>query len=249
MIMKLIQLVALLDQKMEPGRFEDYAPNGLQVEGHGEVQKILTGVTASQALIDEAITAKADAILVHHGCFWKNEPQIITGIKKHRIQSLLSHDISLIAYHLPLDAHVEVGNNAMLAKLFNWQVTGQSGEQNLVWYGTTEATTAKKIANQISQTLNQPAQLLGDETKKIRRIAWCSGGAQSYFSDALALNIDAFVTGEVSEYNYHIAQESGVVFIAAGHHATERYGIQALGNWLSNTTDITIQHSTQHNPI
>jgi len=247
--MQLIDLIALLDNKLTPWQFSDVAPNGLQIQGKPYINRILVGVTASQSLIDEAIAIKADAILVHHGCFWKNEPQIITGIKKHRIQTLLSHDISLIAYHLPLDAHVEVGNNAMLAKLFDWQVTGQSGEQNLVWHGTTEATVAKKFANQISQTLSQPTQLLGDATKKIHHIAWCSGAAQSYFSDALALDIDAFVTGEVSEYNYHIAQESGVVFIAAGHHATERYGIQALGNWLSNTTDITIQHSMQHNPI
>jgi dinuclear metal center YbgI/SA1388 family protein len=246
---QLIDLVALLDKKLTPWQFSDVAPNGLQIEGKSYINRILVGVTASQAVIDEAITAKADAILVHHGCFWKNESQIITGIKKHRIQTLLSHDINLIAYHLPLDAHLELGNNAMLAKIFNWQIIGQSGEQNLIWYGTTKITIAKDFVNQISQILNRPAQLLGDETKKIHRIAWCSGGAQNYFSDALALNVDAFITGEVSEYNYHIAQESGVIFIAAGHHATERYGIQALGSWLSNKAGIAVQNSTQHNPI
>ena len=244
------QLLRLLDDKLEPWRFHDYAPNGLQVEGRAEIKKIIAGVTASQALIDAAIAEQADAILVHHGYFWKGEAAPLTGIKKTRIKSLLTNDINLIAYHLPLDAHAELGNNAQLARMLNWQVDGQCAEQSLLWYGTpAESLTAETLANQLSSVLNRPALLLGNGGRAVRRLAWCTGGAQNYFADAIALGVDAFVCGEVSEQQFHLANESGIAFIAAGHHATERYGICALADWLTEQGGLQVTYLEFNNPV
>ncbi|MCL6263648.1 Nif3-like dinuclear metal center hexameric protein [Craterilacuibacter sp. RT1T] len=248
--MQLTELIRTLDSWLEPWRFKDYAPNGLQVEGRAEVKRVVCGVTASQALIDAAIERKADAVLVHHGYFWKNEDSRITGIKRARIASLLAHDISLIAYHLPLDGHAELGNNAQLGARLGCVADGQGGEQNLLWHGhLPEAQSAANFAKSISAALGREAVLLGDEGAMIKRVAWCSGGAQGMFGDAIALGVDAFVTGEVSEQNTHQARESKVAFIAAGHHASERYGIQALGDHLSAMTGLEVEYVEISNPI
>lgn len=244
------QLLHLLDDKLEPWKFHDYAPNGLQVEGRSEIKRIVAGVSASQALIDAAIVEKADALLVHHGYFWKGEPLPITGIKKTRLKSLLLNEINLIAYHLPLDAHPELGNNAQLARMLNWHVEGQCGDQALLWFGMpAETMSADALSDQLSCVLNRPALLLGNGGRQVRRVAWCTGGAQNYFAEAITLGVDAFVCGEVSEQHFHMANESGVVFIAAGHYATERYGICALGDWLADQGEVHITYLDFDNPV
>jgi dinuclear metal center YbgI/SA1388 family protein len=248
--MQLTELIRQLDGTLEPWRFKDYAPNGLQVEGRAEVQKVLTGTTASQALIDAAIAEGADAILVHHGYFWKNEDARIVGIKRARLKALLEHDISLIAYHLPLDAHPTLGNNATLAERLGLVAEGQTGEQGLLWYGRcTAPLDAQSLVERVGTALARPPLLLGDPTRRIERVFWCTGGAQGYFEQAIAQGADAFITGEVSEQNYHIAEESGVVFLAAGHHATERYGVRALGDWLARETGVSVVHAELANPV
>ncbi|MDD2776392.1 MAG: Nif3-like dinuclear metal center hexameric protein [Gallionella sp.] len=230
--------------------FRDYCPNGIQIEGRAQVARIATAVTASQAVLDAAMAWGADAILVHHGYFWRNEEAAIVGIKKRRIASLLRHDVSLLAYHLPLDAHQELGNNAQLGRLLNMTATRQFGEQNIVWQG--ELTTPLSLAVfgvQIAGALQRTPLLLGDTGKQIQRVAWCSGGAQGYFEAAIAQGVDAYVTGEVSEQCFHLAEEHGVAFIAAGHHATERLGIQALGTHLSAQFGLQHRFFDQENPV
>lgn len=248
--MQLPQLIASIDEWLEPWRYQDYAPNGLQIEGRAEVRHIITGVTASQALIDVAIARRADAILVHHGYFWKGEDARLVGMKRARVAKLLQHDISLIAYHLPLDGHAELGNNATLAKRLGWQVEGQTGEQGLLWHGRwPAAATAAELAEAISLGLGRQAMLLGPAERPVRRLAWCTGGAQSFFQEAIRLGVDAFVTGEVSEQCFHLANEYGVAFIAAGHHVTERYGVQALGEKVSHLPGITVEFVDLFNPV
>lgn len=239
-----------LDSLLEASRFKDYCPNGLQVEGKAEVQRILCGATASQALIDAAIDWQADAILVHHGWFWKNEDGRLTGFRKQRMAALLKHDINLFAYHLPLDAHPQLGNNAQLAQRLGWQIDGNFGEQAIGFLGCPpQAMTARELAEQIGTVLARTPLLLGDETRKIKRVAWCSGGAQGYFEQAVAAGADVFVTGEVSEQNYHLSAETGIPFIAAGHHATERYGVQALGEHLQASHGIKCRYFELDNPV
>lgn len=248
--MQLRELVASIDGILEPWRFKDYAPNGLQVEGRAEVRKVVAGVTASQALIDEAVARQADAILVHHGYFWKGEDACLTGIKRRRVKSLLEHGISLLAYHLPLDAHPELGNNATLARRLGWVASGQTGEQSLLWHGSLPAPQdAGQLREHISARLGREALLLGREGKPVSRVAWCSGGAQGFFAEAIGLGVDAFITGEVSEQNYHMALECDVAFIAAGHHATERYGVQALGAEVANINGINVEFVDLANPV
>lgn len=230
--------------------FKDYCPNGLQVEGRAEVQRIATAVTASQAVLDEAIAWGADAILVHHGYFWRNEDATIIGIKKRRIAQLLRNDVSLLAYHLPLDAHAELGNNAQLGKLLGLTEQGRFGEQNMVWKGVFNAPQSlAQFGSKIEQNLQRKPQIIGDGGKIIRTVAWCSGGAQSYFDLAIAQGVDAYLTGEISEQNFHLANETGVAFIAAGHHATERFGIQALGVHLANQFSLEHRFFDQANPV
>lgn len=218
---------------LQTALFKDYCPNGVQVEGRPEVRRIATAVTASQHALDEAIAWGADAILVHHGFFWRNEDVAITGIKKRRIAQLLRNDVSLLAYHLPLDAHPELGNNARLGNLLGLEVQGRFGEQSIACVGAlAQPQSLAQFTQQVAHGLQRTPQVIGDAGRSIRRVAWCSGGAQGYFEAAIAQGVDAYLTGEISEQSYHLAQESGVAFIAAGHHATERYGIQALGNHL-----------------
>lgn len=235
---------------LQTASFKDYCPNGVQVEGRPEVRRIATAVTASQHALDEAIAWGADAILVHHGYFWRNEDAAITGIKKRRIAQLLRNDVSLLAYHLPLDAHPELGNNAQLGKLLGLEVKGRFGEQDIACVGSlAQPLTLMQFTQQVAHGLQRTPQVIGDGARNIRRVAWCSGGAQGYFEQAVAQGADAYLTGEISEQNYHLAQESGVAFIAAGHHATERYGIQALGNHLGAQFGLDHRYFESDNPV
>jgi len=232
--MRLSELSDYIGSLLEISRFRDYSPNGIQVEGRAEINRIATGVTASQRLLEAATAWGADAILVHHGYFWRNEEQTVTGIKKRRIAHLLQHDMSLLAYHLPLDAHPDLGNNAQLAKRLGLLAQGRFGEQDIAWHGELQQPQAlNQFATRIASALQRTPLIIGDHERMLRRIAWCSGAAQSYFEQAVELGVDAFVTGEISEQNVHVADETGVAFIAAGHHATERYGVQALGEHLA----------------
>ena len=235
---------------LQTGLFKDYCPNGLQVEGCAEVRRIATGVTASQQVLDEAIAWGADAILVHHGYFWRSEDAAITGIKKRRIARLLRDDVSLLAYHLPLDAHPELGNNARIGKLLGLAEQGRFGEQNIACIG--ELNSPRKLMQfgaQVGHVLHRVPQFIGDDAKEIRKVAWCSGGGQGYFEEAIALGMDAYITGEISEQSFHLAQESGVAFIAAGHHATERFGVQALGEHLAVQFGLEHRFFDQANPV
>jgi len=235
---------------LQTALFKDYSPNGVQVEGRPEVRRIATAVTASQQVVDEAVAWGADAILVHHGYFWRNEDAAITGIKKRRIAQLLRNDVSLLAYHLPLDAHAELGNNARLGKLLGLEEQGRFGEQSIACVGSlAQPQTLNQFALQVAHGLQRTPQVIGDGARSIRRVAWCSGGAQGYFEMAIAQGVDAYLTGEISEQNYHLARESGVAFIAAGHHATERYGIQALGNHLGAHFGLEHRYFELDNPV
>lgn len=235
---------------LQTGMFKDYCPNGLQVEGRAELRRVATGVTASQQVLDEAIEWGADAILVHHGYFWRNEDATIVGIRKMRIAQLLRNDVSLLAYHLPLDAHAELGNNAQLGKLLGLVDHGRFGEQNIAWLGVLQQPQSlAQFALQIEHTLLRKPQVIGDGVKRISKVAWCSGGAQGYFEAAIAQGVDAYITGEISEQNFHLSNETGVAFIAAGHHATERFGIQALGEHLANRFGLEHRFFDQANPI
>ena len=251
--MKREELTRYLDQLLDAERFRDYCPNGLQVEGCGEVQRVVAGVTASQALVDAAIARGADTLLVHHGWFWRGEDGRVTGFRKARLQALLRHDINLIGYHLPLDGHPEFGNNAQLAKRLGWQVEGRFGEQELGWHGRPLApTTLAELTQTISTQLQRAPLVIDAPTdggRLINRVAWCSGGAQSFFEPAMALGVDAFLTGEISEQNVHLARESGVAYIAAGHHATERYGVQALAAHLAECFGLDCEYVEIDNPV
>lgn len=217
------------DALLQPERFKDYGPNGLQVEGRAQIKRLVSGVTASRALIDAAIEQHADAIFVHHGLFWRGQDGRVTGWMKQRLQRLLAHDINLFAYHLPLDAHAELGNNAQLGQVLGFSSDARFGEQELGLAGTARFADAQALARHVEAALGRPATLVQPEPPRpITRVAWCTGGAQSYFEAAIATGADAFITGEISEPQAHIARETGVAFIAAGHHATERYGAPAV---------------------
>lgn len=248
-----LELEDLLDQLLEPRQFKDYAPNGLQVEGRTEVRRVVTGVTACQALLDAALELEADAILVHHGYFWGNEAPAIRGMKKRRLQSLLQHDINLYAYHLPLDAHPELGNNAQLARLLDIQVTGpleQDNPRSLVLTGElAEPLSASEFATRLQETLGRVPLHCAGGPDEIRTVAWCSGGGQGYLELAARAGIDAFFSGEVSEQTFHVAREMGTHFFAAGHHATERYGVKALGEWLAREHGLDVTFVDIDNPV
>ena len=229
-------LLALTDGLLQPERFKDYCPNGLQVEGRPHVQSVASGVTASLAFIQSAIDAGADTLLVHHGLFWRNQTGAVTGWLKTRLALLLQHDINLLAYHLPLDAHPALGNNAQLATHLGFRVDGTFGEQGLGFVG--QAPTAFEHGQALAQHLQsrlgkQPVSVVPDAKRPVRRMAWCTGGAQNLFEEAIAQGVDAFITGEISEPQAHLARETGVSFFACGHHATERYGAPALGAHLA----------------
>lgn len=236
--MQLNELVARLDDELAASTFKDYCPNGLQVQGRDRVDKIITGVTASEALIDAAIARGADAIVVHHGYFWKGESAVVVGMKRRRLAKLLAHDISLIAYHLPLDAHAQLGNNAQLAQRLGLRrERGLFADPRAVGdVGVLDQPlSAEAFAERIAQVLQRAPLHIAGGPAHIRRVAWCTGGAQGFIEQAAHHGVDAYISGEISEPTVHIARECGLHYFAAGHHATERYGVQALGEWCAQT--------------
>lgn len=250
---QLAEVVSYTAKFLQTDQYHDYCPNGLQVEGKAEIKKIVSGVTACQALIDAAIAVNADAILVHHGYFWKGEDAAITGIKRNRVQRLLSHDISLLAYHLPLDGHSDVGNNAQLGKVLTINVTdilNIDRNPNMFYVGElAHPLQGKDFAKHIEQQLLRKPLHIAAEDKLIKTIAWCTGGAQHYLNMAIDLGVDAYLTGEASEPSFHLAKETATQFFAAGHHATERYGVQALASHLAAQFDLEHQFIDIDNPI
>ncbi len=220
-------------------QFDDYCPNGLQIEGRTEITNIVSGVSANLDLIERAIDEKADALFVHHGFFWKNEDANIIGIKRNRIAQLLANNINLFAYHLPLDAHTEVGNNIELAKKLGIQNPTPIGD-TLVWKGEINTTLAD-FSQTVDQALGRVPLTFGDDNKQLKHVTWCTGGAQSYIKHGIKVGTDCFITGEVSEQIPAIAKENNIAFISAGHHATERYGVQALCQHLSDKFDLKHQ--------
>ena len=245
------QLREFLDNLLEPEHFQDYCPNGLQVEGKNEIHRLVTGVTASQALVDEAIKRRADAILVHHGYFWRGEHPCLTGMKATRIRSLLSADINLFAYHLPLDWHPAVGNNATLGVLMGVEGGGPlnpSDTNTPVFIGRfSPEITVQTLAARLSDGLGREPLVIGEGN--LNSIAWCTGAGQGYLDAAADAGADVFVTGEVSEQSVHTARERGITFMAAGHHATERYGVQALGAKASECLGVTHEFIEIDNPV
>lgn len=233
------EVVSYTNSLLNIDSFKDYSPNGLQVEGKNQIQTIVTGVTASLDLIEAAIKQGADAILVHHGYFWKNEQAELTGMKYQRIRALMDYDISLLAYHLPLDAHPELGNNAQLARRLGFSVDGVMNAEGIGNLGSClEEQSVQSLSDKIERELDRKPTVISAGDHPINKVAYCTGGAQSYINDALSLGVDAFISGEISESTVHIARESGIHYFAAGHHATERYGVQALGEHLKGKFDI-----------
>jgi len=242
------ELEKIVNQQLNSSAFSDYAPNGLQVEGRSEVKTLITGVTASQALVDEAVARNADAILVHHGYFWKSEPAVIKGMKRNRLRALLANDINLYGWHLPLDAHPTLGNNAQLAKLLGIEVKGEI-EPLVFWGELATPLSGEALAQRIEEKLGRSPLHCGDNAAaQIRRVAWCSGGGQGFIDSAAAFGVDAYITGEVSEQTIHSAREQGIHFFAAGHHATERGGIKALGEWLAEQYQLDVTFIDIPNP-
>ncbi len=245
------QLLQAFDGLLQPERFKDYGPNGLQVEGKAEIHRVVSGVTASRALIEAAIAAQADAIFVHHGLFWRGQDGRITGWMKQRLQLLLAHDINLLAYHLPLDAHADLGNNAQLGRVLGLAADARFGEQDLGCIGPAMFASSQALADHVAQALGRQVTLVqpaGAAAQPIRRVAWCTGGAQGYFESAAAAGADAFITGEISEPQAHLAREMGVSFIAAGHHATERYGAPAVASHVAAQLGLAHQFIEIDNP-
>lgn len=248
--MQLTELQTHLDALLDVSRLRDYCPNGLQVEGRPTVARVLCGVTASQALLDRAVAGGFDAVLVHHGYFWRGEDGRVTGIRRRRLATLLTHDISLFAYHLPLDAHPELGNNAQLGKLMGWTPEARFADQDLGWLGCSGLPeSAGQIALSIAARLGREPLLVGDGARTVHRIAWCTGGAQGYFEQAILAGADLYVSGEISEQTVHLARESGVPYIAAGHHATERYGAMAMARYLGETLGLDAEFVDLDNPV
>lgn len=248
--MSLKELERYIGQLLEISNYRDYCPNGVQVEGRSEIRTIVSGVSASLDVLQAASAAGADAVLVHHGYFWKNEDPRITGIKRARISHLMEHGMSLLAYHLPLDAHPVLGNNAQLAQLLGFQTEGRFGEQDIAAVGRLhQPMSLQRLGCVVEESLRRQPLVIGNDAVIIRRIAWCSGAAQDYLAAAIELGVDAFLTGEASEHTVHLARESGVAFISAGHHATERYGVQALGAHLAQQFGIKHQFVEIENPV
>ncbi|GAL05452.1 hypothetical protein YbgI [Photobacterium aphoticum] len=249
-----IQLESVLNELLSPHLINDYCPNGLQVEGKSEVKKIITGVTACQALIDRAIEEKADALLVHHGFFWKGEPAEIRGMKFRRIKALIENGINLYAYHLPLDVHPTLGNNAMLAQLLGLEILGglEPGKSNSVAiYGQlAQPMSGTDFAARIAMTLQREPLHIGDNgPADIKTVGWCTGGGQDFIELAAQKGLDAFISGEISERTVHTARELGIHYFSAGHHATERYGVKALGEHLAAEHGFDVTFIDIDNPV
>lgn len=246
------EVLQAFDALLQPARFKDYGPNGLQVEGRAEIGKIVSGVTASRALIEAAIDARADAIFVHHGLFWRGQDGCVTGWMKQRLALLLAHDINLFAYHLPLDSHPELGNNAQLGLRLGLRISARFGEQELGFLGErmdgASFASAFDLATHLENTLKRPVVQVGPTQAAIKKIAWCSGGAQGYFEAAIAAGAGAFITGEISEPQAHYAREMNVAFFACGHHATERYGAPAVAAQVAAQFELSHQFIDIDNP-
>lgn len=244
------EIVAYCNEVLSPGTFRDYCPNGLQIEGRAHVENLVSGVTASQALIDEAVDRGADLLLVHHGFFWKGEEPCITGMKQRRIAALMNNGISLLAYHLPLDAHVELGNNAQLGARLGLETDGMLNEEGVGLYGHVQAEMSlEQLGQLVEERLERSPLLVSGGDHAVRKVGWCTGAAQSYIEQAASLGMDAFISGEVSEQTVHAARELGIHYIAAGHHATERYGAWALGDRLASVFGISHQFVDIDNPV
>lgn len=246
------ELIVQLDQLLQPELFSDYCPNGLQVQGKSEISKLVCGVTASQGLIDAAIGAGADAILVHHGFFWKGEDPCVIGMKRRRLAALLKNDVSLLAYHLPLDAHPQYGNNAQLALKLGIVSSGAMDPNNPLSVGNIgkldAPISASEFCQRVAEVLEREPLLVSAGDHPIETIAWCTGAAQGYIDQAAAVGVDAYLSGEISEPTVHSARELGVHYIAAGHHATERYGVQAVAEFLASRLDLQVQFIDDDNP-
>ncbi len=237
-----------LNELLAVPQFKDYGPNGLQVQGRPQVQRVLCGVTASLALIEHAVAQGFDTVLVHHGLFWRGQDGRLTGWLGERVKRLMQHDINLFAYHLPLDAHPELGNNAAMGARLGWEADARFGEQGLGFSAPLASVSLAALQAQIQDGLSRCVTVLPGDGRPLRRVGWCTGGAQSYFEAAIAAGVDVFLTGEVSEPQMHLAAETGVAFIAAGHHATERYGVQALGAHLAQRWGLHCEFLDLPNP-
>jgi len=246
-------LVQYLNHLLNIEQFQDYCPNGLQVEGKPQIKKIISGVTACQALLEVAVKENADAILVHHGYFWKNEDDCVVGIKHHRLKTLLTHDISLLCYHLPLDAHREFGNNEQLAKELEFDIEhvfDVGGGMEIGFMGhLPRAMSGSELATHIQQKLERPPLHISGGDQSFSKIAWCTGGAQDFIDLAIKQGAQAYLTGEVSERTVHVARENGIHFYGAGHHATERYGVKALGDHIAKHFEIEHLFIDIDNPV
>lgn len=244
-------LAKYLEQTLDITRFRDYSPNGLQVEGRPNIRKLVTGVTASLALIEAAVAEGAGAILVHHGYFWRGEDPRVVGPRQRRLKLLLTHDINLFAYHLPLDTHPEFGNNSQLARLLGLSVDGRFGDDNLGWLGQAAAGigTVGDLAQLVEAKLGRKPLLIGDAAQPVGRVGWCTGAAHGMLGDAIAAGATVYLSGEISEPIVHLAREAGVAYLACGHHATERYGVQALGEHLAGQFGISHRFIDIGNPV
>ncbi|AGF46576.1 hypothetical protein CDSE_0221 [Candidatus Kinetoplastibacterium desouzaii TCC079E] len=240
-----------LDELLQSNKFNDCCPNGLQIEGKDKIKNIVVGVTACQELIKAAIIKKADALIVHHGLFWNNTSRSISGIMKNRIKICLENDLNLFSYHLPLDIHPTLGNNIQLGKILEFDIIEESYDKNsLLMFGSyKKEIEAKELNFHISKKLNRSTLLIGNSNKLINKIAWCTGGAQNKFTEAIESGANIYITGEISEPIFHISKELDIPFICAGHHATEKYGIQALGIAIQKKFDINVEFIDINNPI
>ncbi|MGL6313176.1 Nif3-like dinuclear metal center hexameric protein [Vibrio sp. WXL103] len=249
-----LELEKILNQKLSPQLIKDYAPNGLQVEGSAQIKRVVTGVTASQALIDKAIELQADALLVHHGYFWKGEPEPIRGMKGKRIRALIKNDVNLYGYHLPLDIHPELGNNAELARLLEIEIEGglEGHPQSVALFGRLkQPLSGAEFAERINKVLDRAPLHIAPENqdKMIETVGWCTGGGQDFIELAVQHGLDAFISGEISERTTYTAREMDIHYFAAGHHATERYGIKALGEWLTREHGLDVTFVDIDNPV
>jgi len=246
-------IVEYTNELLSISQFNDYCPNGLQVQGREDVQRLIGGVTASLDLLDAAIEQRADAILVHHGYFWKGENPCVTGMKFDRMKRLIEAGVALLAYHLPLDAHPEYGNNAQLGRLLGASVEGgfaKNANVNIACYGRLhEPMSAENLGKSLQDILAREPLCIKGHERPIERIGWCTGGAQGYIEEAAALGLDAYISGEISEHTYHAARELGINYYAAGHHATERYGVMALGQHLSEYFGLEFRFLDLPNPV
>lgn len=249
-MVKINELTHYTQQLMQVERFKDYCPNGLQVEGRCDIRKIVTGVSASMALLEAAHQANADLILVHHGYFWRNEDARVIGIKRNRLAFLLKNDLNLMAYHLPLDAHPQLGNNVQLGKVLGIVPIDYAGESNIVAFGhLDQPKKLLELALDIEKSMQRVPLVIGDPQKLVQKVAWCTGAAQGYIESAIEMGADVFISGEISEQTPHQADESGVSYISAGHHATERYGVQALGEHLAEKFNLMHEFIDIKNPV